>query len=74
VPPRPKPTEVLMLECYDPVTDGSVSRWSFHRTDRACRRPMPQERPGPVLCLLLKDLIVRHGGGVLSVRYRLQCR
>jgi hypothetical protein len=33
--PQQKPTEVSMLKCYDSVTDGSVSRWSFHtaRTD-----------------------------------------
>jgi hypothetical protein len=28
--PGQKPTEVSMLKCYDSVTDGSVSRWSFH--------------------------------------------
>jgi len=28
--PNQKPTEVSMLKCYDSVTDGSVSRWSFH--------------------------------------------
>jgi hypothetical protein len=28
--PRQTPTEVSMLKCYDSVTDGSVSRWSFH--------------------------------------------
>ena len=28
--PKQKPTEVSMLKCYDSVTDGSVSRWSFH--------------------------------------------
>ena len=28
--PRQKPAEVSMLKCYDSVTDGSVSRWSFH--------------------------------------------
>ena len=55
--PQQKPTEVSMLKCYDSVTDGSVSRWSFHT---ACidptapvDAPMPQERRGPVLCLLL---------------------
>ena len=55
--PRQKPTEVSMLKCYDSVTDGSVSRWSFHT---ACidpnvplSAPMPQERRGPVLCLFL---------------------
>ena len=28
--PEQKPTEVSMLKCYDSVTDGTVSRWSFH--------------------------------------------
>jgi len=28
--PNQKPTEVSMLKCYDSMTDGSVSRWSFH--------------------------------------------
>jgi len=28
--PHQGPTEVSMLKCYDSVTDGSVSRWSFH--------------------------------------------
>jgi hypothetical protein len=28
--PQQKSTEVSMLKCYDSVTDGSVSRWSFH--------------------------------------------
>ncbi len=28
--PHQTPTEVSMLKCYDSVTDGSVSRWSFH--------------------------------------------
>ncbi|MEM7220593.1 MAG: CmcJ/NvfI family oxidoreductase [Pseudomonadota bacterium] len=28
--PRQAPHEVSMLKCYDSVTDGSVSRWSFH--------------------------------------------
>lgn len=28
--PQQTPTEVSMLKCYDSVTDGSVSRWSFH--------------------------------------------
>jgi hypothetical protein len=28
--PQQKPNEVSMLKCYDSVTDGSVSRWSFH--------------------------------------------
>ncbi len=28
--PQQKATEVSMLKCYDSVTDGSVSRWSFH--------------------------------------------
>ncbi|HVN91429.1 MAG TPA: CmcJ/NvfI family oxidoreductase [Candidatus Binataceae bacterium] len=44
--PQQKPTEVSMLKCYDSVTDGSVSRWSFHAAcidptapaDAPCRR------------------------------------
>ena len=28
--PEQKPTEVSMLKCYDSITDGTVSRWSFH--------------------------------------------
>ena len=44
--PEQAPTEVSMLKCYDSVTDGSVSRWSFHTAcidptaaeDAACRR------------------------------------
>ncbi len=28
--PEQLPTEVSMLKCYDSITDGSVSRWSFH--------------------------------------------
>jgi hypothetical protein len=34
--PQQKSTEVSMLKCYDSVTDGSVSRWSFHT---ACKDP-----------------------------------
>ena len=41
--PRQKPTEVSMLKCYDSVTDGSVSRWSFHT---ACTDPTaPADAP-----------------------------
>lgn len=41
--PRQKPTEVSMLKCYDSVTDGSVSRWSFHS---ACVDPTaPDDAP-----------------------------
>ena len=41
--PRQTPTEVSMLKCYDSVTDGSVSRWSFHT---ACIDPTaPDEAP-----------------------------
>ena len=44
--PGQTPTEVSMLKCYDSVTDGSVSRWSFHTAsydptapdDAPCRR------------------------------------
>ncbi|MBN33569.1 MAG: hypothetical protein CMM46_02105 [Rhodospirillaceae bacterium] len=34
--PQQGPAEVSMLKCYDSVTDGSVSRWSFHS---ACQDP-----------------------------------
>ena len=41
--PKQKPTEVSMLKCYDSVTDGSVSRWSFHT---ACIDPTaPDDAP-----------------------------
>ena len=44
--PQQGPTEVSMLKCYDSITDGSVSRWSFHSAaidhtapaDAACRK------------------------------------
>ena len=41
--PQQKPTEVSMLKCYDSITDGSVSRWSFHT---ACTDPTaPADAP-----------------------------
>ena len=41
--PHQKPTEVSMLKCYDSITDGSVSRWSFHS---ACIDPTaPADAP-----------------------------
>ena len=41
--PEQTPTEVSMLKCYDSVTDGSVSRWSFHT---ACIDPTaPDDAP-----------------------------
>jgi len=41
--PEQRPNEVSMLKCYDSVTDGSVSRWSFHS---ACIDPrMPRGTP-----------------------------
>ena len=41
--PQQTPTEVSMLKCYDSVTDGSVSRWSFHT---ACKDPTaPDDAP-----------------------------
>ncbi len=41
--PQQKSTEVSMLKCYDSVTDGSVSRWSFHS---ACVDPTaPDDAP-----------------------------
>ncbi len=41
--PQQRPNEVSMLKCYDSVTDGSVSRWSFHS---ACIDPTaPEDAP-----------------------------
>ncbi len=41
--PQQKSNEVSMLKCYDSVTDGSVSRWSFHT---ACIDPTaPEDAP-----------------------------
>ena len=41
--PQQKRNEVSMLKCYDSVTDGSVSRWSFHT---ACLDPTaPADAP-----------------------------
>ena len=41
--PEQQPNEVSMLKCYDSVTDGSVSRWSFHT---ACINPnLPDDAP-----------------------------
>ena len=41
--PNQQPNEVSMLKCYDSVTDGSVSRWSFHT---ACVDPTaPDDAP-----------------------------
>ena len=49
--PQQTPTEVSMLKCYDSVTDGSVSRWSFHT---ACIDPTaPDDAPGR------KNVVVR---------------
>ena len=42
--PQQTSTEVSMLKCYDSVTDGSVSRWSFHT---AAKDPTtPDDAPG----------------------------
>ncbi len=49
--PRQTPTEVSMLKCYDSVTDGSVSRWSFHS---ACIDPTA---PADARCR--KNVVVR---------------
>jgi hypothetical protein len=49
--PQQKPTEVSMLKCYDSVTDGSVSRWSFHT---ACVDPTA---PADARCR--KNIVVR---------------
>ncbi|MDE0422791.1 MAG: CmcJ/NvfI family oxidoreductase [Gammaproteobacteria bacterium] len=41
--PQQQSTEVSMLKCYDSITDGSVSRWSFHT---ACVDPTaPEDAP-----------------------------
>ena len=49
--PRQKSNEVSMLKCYDSVTDGSVSRWSFHS---ACIDPTA---PADARCR--KNVVVR---------------
>jgi hypothetical protein len=49
--PQQTPTEVSMLKCYDSVTDGSVSRWSFHS---ACKDPTA---PADARCR--KNVVVR---------------
>jgi hypothetical protein len=49
--PRQTSTEVSMLKCYDSVTDGSVSRWSFHT---ACIDPTA---PADARCR--KNVVVR---------------
>jgi hypothetical protein len=49
--PRQTPTEVSMLKCYDSVTDGAVSRWSFHT---ACVDPTA---PADARCR--KNVVVR---------------
>jgi hypothetical protein len=49
--PQQKPTEVSMLKCYDSVTDGSVSRWSFHS---ACIDPT-----APLDAPCRKNVVVR---------------
>jgi hypothetical protein len=49
--PRQTSTEVSMLKCYDSVTDGSVSRWSFHT---ACVDPTA---PADARCR--KNVVVR---------------
>ncbi len=49
--PQQTPTEVSMLKCYDSVTDGSVSRWSFHS---ACIDPTA---PADARCR--KNVVVR---------------
>jgi hypothetical protein len=49
--PQQKSNEVSMLKCYDSVTDGSVSRWSFHT---ACTDPTA---PAEARCR--KNVVVR---------------
>jgi hypothetical protein len=49
--PQQKSNEVSMLKCYDSVTDGSVSRWSFHT---ACIDPT-----APANARCRKNVVVR---------------
>lgn len=49
--PEQTPTEVSMLKCYDSVTDGSVSRWSFHTA--SINPNLPDDAP------CRKNLVVR---------------
>jgi len=49
--PQQKANEVSMLKCYDSVTDGSVSRWSFHT---ACIDPT-----APATARCRKNVVVR---------------
>jgi len=49
--PRQRRNEVSMLKCYDSITDGSVSRWSFHT---ACTDPTA---PADARCR--KNVVVR---------------
>ena len=49
--PQQKSTEVSMLKCYDSLTDGSVSRWSFHT---ACIDPT-----APANARCRKNVVVR---------------
>ena len=49
--PEQQPHEVSMLKCYDSVTDGSVSRWSFHT---AC---IDHHQPADAPCR--KNVVVR---------------
>jgi hypothetical protein len=49
--PRQKPNKVSMLKCYDSVTDGSTSRWSFHT---ACIDPT-----APATARCRKNVVVR---------------
>ena len=49
--PEQKPTEVSLLKCYDSVTNGWVSRWSFHTS---CIDPTaPEDAP------CRKNIVVR---------------
>jgi hypothetical protein len=49
--PQQQPNEVSMLKCYDSITDGSVSRWSFHS---ACIDPT-----APLDAPCRKNVVVR---------------
>ena len=55
--PRQQPNEVSMLKCYDfadrRLRLALLFPYCLYRPDRAGRRPQPQERRGPFLCLFL---------------------
>ena len=47
--PQQRPEEIAFLKCYDSVSDGEMSRWSFHTS---CIVPgVPRDaRKSPDMC------------------------